>query len=86
MDCTFEIENEPLVSLHRRLAIKMALKPDRNEHLTDLSFFMNETGERGKIVMFYDVTAGSGAAMDSANPGLIMRRAMRITTTRERDD
>ena len=45
----------------------MALKPDRNEHLTDLSFFMNETGERGKIVMFYDVTAGSGSAMDSAN-------------------
>ena len=45
----------------------MALKPDRNEHLTDLSFFMNETGERGKIVMFDIAQAGSGAAMDSSN-------------------
>jgi len=45
----------------------MALKPDRNEHLTDLSFFMNETGERGKIVMFDVGQAGSGSAMDSSN-------------------
>jgi len=45
----------------------MALKPDRNEHLTDLSFFMNETGERGKIVMFDIGQAGSGSAMDSSN-------------------
>jgi len=45
----------------------MALKPDRNEHLTDLSFFMNETGERGKIVMFDIAQAGSGSAMDSSN-------------------
>ena len=45
----------------------MALKPDRVEHLTDLSFFMNETGERGGIVT-YDVVSGgaSGAAMDDA--------------------
>jgi hypothetical protein len=45
----------------------MALKPDRVEHLTDLSFFMNETGERGIIVTF-DVVAGgaSGAGMDDS--------------------
>ena len=43
----------------------MALRPDRNEHLTDLSFFMNETAERG-IVVICD-TAGSGAAMDDSN-------------------
>ncbi len=45
----------------------MALKPDRVEHLTDLSFFMNETGERGKIVTFDVTAAASGAAMDDAN-------------------
>ena len=43
----------------------MALKPDRVEHLTDLSFFMNETAERGVIVAHS--TAGSGAAMDDSN-------------------
>ena len=49
----------------------MALKPDRVEHLTDLSFFMNETGERGKVV-FYDIDqAGSGAAMDNSNQRVI---------------
>ena len=42
----------------------MALRPDRNEHLTDLSFFMNETAERG-IVVIHD-TGGSGAAMDDS--------------------
>jgi len=45
----------------------MALKPDRVEHLTDLSFFMNETGDRGVVVTF-DVSNGgaSGAAMDNS--------------------
>lgn len=43
----------------------MALKPDRVEHLTDLSYFMNETGERGGIVIHS--TSGSGAAMDDGN-------------------
>jgi 5,10-methylene-tetrahydrofolate dehydrogenase/methenyl tetrahydrofolate cyclohydrolase len=43
----------------------MALRPDRVEHLTDLSFFMNETAERGVIVAHS--TAGSGAAMDDSN-------------------
>ena len=43
----------------------MALRPDRVEHLTDLSYFMNETAERG-IVVIHD-TGGSGAAMDDSN-------------------
>ena len=43
----------------------MALRPDRNELQTDLSFFMNETAERGLIVIHEG--QGSGAAMaDSA--------------------
>ena len=42
----------------------MALKPDRVEHYTDLSFFMNETAERGLIVTHN--TGGSGAAMDDS--------------------
>ena len=45
----------------------MALKPDRVEHLTDLSFFMNETGDRGGIVTYRVSAAASGAAMDDAN-------------------
>ena len=43
----------------------MALKPDRHEVVTDISFFMNETAERGVIVVHN--TAGSGAAMDDGN-------------------
>ena len=43
----------------------MALKPDRQEHLTDLSFFMNEVAERGLIVTHN--TGGSGAAMDDSS-------------------
>ena len=43
----------------------MALKPDRIEAYTDVSFFMNETGERGGIVVHS--TAGSGSAMDDSN-------------------
>ena len=42
----------------------MALRPDRNEHLTDLSFFMNEPAERGILVVAS--TQGSGAAMDDS--------------------
>jgi len=42
----------------------MALRPDRDEHLTDLSFFMNETAERGLVVVLS--TEGSGAAMDDS--------------------
>ena len=43
----------------------MALRPDRVEHLTDLSYFMNETAERG-VVVIHD-TGGSGAAMDDSS-------------------
>ena len=43
----------------------MALNPDRHEVVTDISFFMNETAERGIIVTHS--TAGSGAAMDDSN-------------------
>ena len=42
----------------------MALKADRNELDVDISFFMNETAEKGQIVAVS--TAGSGAAMDQA--------------------
>ena len=43
----------------------MALKADRHESVTDISFFMNETAERGVIVVHS--TAGSGSAMDDSN-------------------
>ena len=43
----------------------MALRPDRVEVITDLSFFMNETAERGGIVI-HASAGGSGAAMDDA--------------------
>jgi hypothetical protein len=42
----------------------MALKADRHELDVDISYFMNETAERGLIVCIS--TAGSGAAMDQA--------------------
>ena len=47
----------------------MALKPDRVEHLTDLSFFMDEIGTRGQIVTHS--SNGSGASMDDANAKVI---------------
>ena len=42
----------------------MALKPDRIELLTDVSFFMNTTAERGGVACV--VTGASGVAMDDA--------------------
>ena len=48
----------------------MALKPDRVEHLTDLSFFMNETATRGQIVTHS--TDGSGASMDDSSAVVIV--------------
>lgn len=42
----------------------MALKPDRYELDTDISFFLNETASRGYFVSVS--TAGSGAAMDNS--------------------
>lgn len=43
----------------------MALKPDRIELLTDVSFFMTSTAERGGVVSV--VTGGSGVSMDDGN-------------------
>ena len=42
----------------------MALRPDRNELQPALSFFMNETAERGRIVIHEG--QGSGAALDDS--------------------
>lgn len=42
----------------------MALKPDRIELLTDVSFFMNSTATRGGVASV--VTGGVGASMDDA--------------------
>ena len=44
----------------------MALKGDRYEGVTDISFFMNETATRGGIVCL-KTPGGSGAAMDQGN-------------------
>lgn len=43
----------------------MALKGDRYELDTDISFFLNEVQERGVVVSVS--TAGSGAAMDNSS-------------------
>ena len=72
----------------------MALRPDRQEHLTDLSFFMNEVAERGLICTH--LTGGSGAAMDDSNAvvqvatatsedpaGLLLNDVVNIDLTRQ---
>ena len=51
----------------------MALKPDRVENLTDLSFFMDEIGTRGQIVTHS--SDSSGASMDDANAKVIKATA-----------
>ena len=43
----------------------MALKPDRIEAYTDISFFMNEVAERGGVVVH--LSSGSGVSMDDAS-------------------
>jgi hypothetical protein len=45
----------------------MALKPDRVELLTDVSFFMNTTAERGGVLSVVTATSGVGVSMDDAN-------------------
>ena len=45
----------------------MALKPYRIELLTDVSFFMNSTAERGGVVSVVTATSGVGVSMDDAN-------------------
>lgn len=73
----------------------MALKPDRNEFLTEISFFMNETAERGGVAVLS--TMGSGGAMDqsqalvtyAANPagripvGFLLNDMVNIDQTRQ---
>jgi hypothetical protein len=51
----------------------MALKPDRVEHLTDLSFFMDTIATRGQIVTHS--TEGSGASMDDSSAVVIVASA-----------
>ena len=45
----------------------MALKSDRIELLTDVSFFMNTTATRGGVVSVNVATSGLGVSMDDAN-------------------
>ena len=47
----------------------MALKPDRIELYSDISFFMNTVAERGGIVSAG--TSGSGVSMDDANAAVV---------------
>ena len=44
----------------------MALKGDRYELQTDVSFFMNEVAERGGVVTLASTSTPSGVAMDSS--------------------
>jgi len=48
----------------------MALKPDRVESFTDVSFFMNTTGDRGGVVV-YSGNGGTGSSMDDADAVVI---------------
>jgi hypothetical protein len=45
----------------------MALKPDRIEQLTDISFHMNVVAERGGVVSYVPGSTGVGASMDDSN-------------------
>jgi len=56
----------------------MALKADRHELDVDVSFFMNETAERGIVVCIS--TAGSGAAMDQAQALVSIKDAHATTS------
>ncbi len=47
----------------------MALRGDRVESKTEITFFMNETGERGNVLVFEN--DGSGSAMD--DPSALVR-------------
>ena len=72
----------------------MALKSDRHELMTDISFFMNEVKERGFVAVLS--TGGSGSAMDQsaalvtcASPsgktpmGLLLNDMVNIDQTRQ---
>jgi hypothetical protein len=75
----------------------MAIKSDRYEFQTDVSFFMNEVAERGGIATLAASSTPSGAAMDSsanvvtyvANPsgkvpiGILLNDMVNIDLTRQ---
>ena len=75
----------------------MALKGDRYEFQTDISFFMNEVAERGGVVTHSASAAPSGSALDSsvnlvtyvANPsgkvpvGVLLNDMVNIDLTRQ---
>ena len=58
----------------------MALKSDRYELQTDISFFCNEATGRGGIVC-HDSTAGSGAAMDQGVNLVVTKTTIANTDT-----
>ena len=45
----------------------MALRPDREPAYIDTTFFMNETGEAGLVVVYDTSASGVGTALDDAN-------------------
>jgi hypothetical protein len=47
----------------------MALKPDRIESYTDISYFMNTVAERGGVAVH--LSTGAGVSMDDANAVVI---------------
>ena len=75
----------------------MALKGDRYEFQTDISFFMNEAAERGGVVTLAAGAAPSGSALDSsvnvvtyvANPsgkapmGILLNDMVNLDLTRQ---
>lgn len=58
----------------------MALRPDRHEDVTDISYFMNVVAERGLFVV-HD-SSGSGAAMDDANAYVAVPTGQAPSTTK----
>lgn len=56
----------------------MALKPDRIEAYTDISYFMNTTAERGGVVVH--LTGGAGVSMDDANAVVIYPTGVNANT------
>ena len=57
----------------------MALRPDRFELATDISYFMNVTAERGLVVV-HD-SSGSGAALDDSNAYVAVPTGQAPSTT-----
>ena len=51
----------------------MALKSDRVEAYTDISYFCNSTAERGGVAVH--LTGGSGVAMDDAGAAVVVHSA-----------